>query len=247
MPGPAEREARRRNLTSAPRSRSSRLLAMCVPNHDDRSMTTRLWLAGVCQRPLMPPVALISRLVQPSRSSSETTTPLRLRRTASSPRHWFVASAACEQGSTWGLRLCRFRVFGHHRRRVNPLQSCGFGRLGRPRAAADQPSLMMRHLALAKIIAAHACLCSAAATVELPSSSSGSSRPRSRAPGRPRLIRSVCGATRSRQAHERSRAIAPSGSTETAVSPPWGEPDESPAHRVNRKSPVSRAFSVAGL
>jgi hypothetical protein len=43
------------------------------------------------------------------------------------------------------------------------------------------------------------------------------------------------------------RATAPSGSTETAVKPAAGEPDESPANRVHRKSPVSRAFSVAGL
>src|SRR5439155_27345238 len=34
---------------------------------------------------------------------------------------------------------------------------------------------------------------------------------------------------------------------ELLVSPPRGEPDESPANRVHRKSPVSRAFSVAGL
>jgi hypothetical protein len=45
----------------------------------------------------------------------------------------------------------------------------------------------------------------------------------------------------------RRRATAPGGSTETAVSPPRGEPDESPANRRHRKSPVSRAFSVAGL
>ena len=32
-------------------------------------------------------------------------------------------------------------------------------------------------------------------------------------------------------APEARRATAPSGSTETAVSPPWGEPDESPANR----------------
>ena len=56
-------------------------------------------------------------------------------------------------------------------------------------------------------------------------------------------IRSCCGAGRAGPA----RASAPSGSTETASGPPRGEPDEPLANRVHRKSPVTRAFSVAGL
>jgi hypothetical protein len=43
------------------------------------------------------------------------------------------------------------------------------------------------------------------------------------------------------------RATAPSGSTETAAKPAAGEPDESPADPDHRKSPITRAFSVAGL
>src|SRR3990172_13232570 len=40
----------------------------------------------------------------------------------------------------------------------------------------------------------------------------------------------------------RPATLAPSGSTETAVWPAAGQPDESPANRVHRKSHVSQGF-----